>query len=484
MPSDNVGAMPEREEGHLIRVLGLVTALILCGLIARPASAQLRASPADSTLTRSILSELVGIRSVSGTRETVEASNAIVRRLRAAGFSEQDAFVAGKSDSVGNVVVRLRGRGLGKPILLMAHLDVVPALREDWSTDPFVMTEKDGWWYGRGTIDNKEGVATIVANMIRWKRDKFVPDRDIVGVMTGDEETVSDQIEWFASGEGRPMIGDPEFAINFDAGGGTIYGGRDAMLGVQTSEKIYVTYKLTVRNAGGHSSQPRTDNAIYALSRALLRLAAYRFPIEVSDAARLSLQRSTTFETDSIAGLMRLVARQPIDTAAATRLTAITRFNAQLRTTCVATRLTGGHADNALPQLAQATVNCRLLPGTDTSIVIRALRQAVADTAVDVSQAQPGTLSPPSPLKPEILNAVDQIGKRFWKGVVVVPMMSSGATDAMYVRTVGIPVYGISGIFTEPDESRAHGRDERVEIKRFYEGIEFAKLVVERLSKR
>lgn len=421
---------------------------------------------------------------MSGTRETKDAANALVRRLRAAGFSEQDAFVAGKSDSVGNVVVRLRGRGLGKPILLMAHLDVVPALREDWSTDPFVMTEKDGWWYGRGTIDNKEGVTTIVANMIRWKRDKFVPDRDIVGVMTGDEETLSDQIEWFASGEGRRMIGDPEFAINFDAGGGTIYGGRDAMLGVQTSEKIYVTYKLTVRNAGGHSSQPRTDNAIYALSRALSRLAAHRFPIEVSDAGRLSLQRSAAFEADSIAGLMRRVAQQPIDTAAATRLTAITRFNAQLRTTCVATRLTGGHADNALPQLAQATVNCRLLPGTDTSVVIRELRRAVADTAVEVSQAQPGTLSPPSPLKPEILNAVDQIGKRFWRDVVVVPVMSSGATDAMYVRTMGIPVYGISGIFTEPDESRAHGRDERVEIKRFYEGVEFAKLVVERLSKK
>ena len=456
----------------------------MCATIAAPAAAQLRPSPTDSALARSILGELVGIRSVSGTRETVDASNAIVKSLRAAGFSEQDAFVAGNPDSVGNVVVRLRGRGLGKPILLMAHLDVVPALREDWTTDPFVMTEKDGWWYGRGTIDNKEGVTTIVANMMRWKRDKFVPDRDIIGVMTGDEETLSDQIEWFMSGEGRRLIGDPEFAINFDAGGGTIYGGRDAMLGVQTSEKIYVTYRLTVRNAGGHSSQPRSDNAIYALAGALSRLAAHRFPIEVSDAARLALERSAPFEVDSIARLMRLVARRPMDTAAATRLTAITRFNAQLRTTCVATRLTGGHADNALPQLAQATVNCRLLPGSDTAVVIRTLRQAIADTAVEVTQAQPGTLSPPSPLKPEILSAVDEIGKRFWRGVVVVPVMSSGATDAMYVRTVGIPVYGISGIFTEPDESRAHGRDERVEIRRFYEGVEFAKLVVERLSKR
>jgi acetylornithine deacetylase/succinyl-diaminopimelate desuccinylase-like protein len=462
----------------------LINVFVLSVVLAQPASAQSRTSPADSLLARSILAELVGIRSVSSTRATVDAANTIVRRLRAAGFSEQDAFVAAKADTVGNVVARLRGRGLAPPVLLMAHLDVVPALREDWSTDPFVMTERDGWWYGRGTIDNKEGVTTIVTNLIRWKRDGFVRDRDIVAVLTGDEETTSDQIEWFATGEGRRLIGDPEFAINFDAGGGTIYNGREAVLGVQTSEKLYVTYRMTVRNAGGHSSQPRSDNAIYALARALSRLSSHRFPIEVSATARLALERSAPFEADSIARLMRLVARQPMDTAAATKLTQITRFNAQLRTTCVATRLTGGHADNALPQLAQATVNCRVLPGTDTAVVIRALREVVSDTAVEVAQAQPATVSPPSPLKPAILQAVESVGARFWPGVVVVPVMSSGATDGMYVRKAGIPVYGIGGIFTEPNESRAHGRDERVEIRRFYEGLEFAKTVVERLAKR
>ncbi|MEX2110306.1 MAG: M20/M25/M40 family metallo-hydrolase [Gemmatimonadaceae bacterium] len=456
----------------------------LSALVAQTGSAQLRASPADSLLARSILAELVGIRSVSSTRATVDAANALVRRLRTAGFSEQDAFVAGKVDTIGNVVARLRGRGLAPPVLLMAHLDVVPALREDWSTDPFVMTERDGWWYGRGTIDNKEGVTTIVTNLIRWKRDGFVPDRDIVAVLTGDEETTSDQIEWFASGEGRRLIGDPEFAINFDAGGGTIYNGREAVLGVQTSEKLYVTYRMTVRNAGGHSSQPRTDNAIYTLARALSRLASHRLPIEVSATARLALERSAPFEADTIARLMRLVARQPMDTTAATKLTEITRFNAQLRTTCVATRLTGGHADNALPQLAQATVNCRVLPGTDTAVIIRALREVVSDNAVEFAEAQPATVSPPSPLKPAILQAVESVGTRFWPGVVVVPVMSSGATDGMYVRKAGIPVYGIGGIFTEPNESRAHGRDERVEIRRFYEGLEFAKSVVERLARR
>lgn len=457
---------------------------VLSIVFVQTASAQLRTSPADSLLARSILAELVGIRSVSSTRATVDAANALVRRLRAAGFSEQDAFVAGKVDTIGNVVARLRGRGVAPPILLMAHLDVVPALREDWSTDPFVMTERDGWWYGRGTIDNKEGVTTIVTNLIRWKRDGFILDRDIVAVLTGDEETTSDQIEWFASGEGRRLIGDPEFAINLDAGGGTIYNTREAVLGVQTSEKLYVTYRMTVRNAGGHSSQPRTDNAIYTLARALSRLSSHRFPVELSSTARLALERSAPFEADSIARLMRLVARQPMDTAAATKLTEITRFNAQLRTTCVATRLTGGHADNALPQLAQATVNCRVLPGTDAALVIRTLREVVADTEVEIAEAQPATVSPPSPLKPAILQAVESVGTQFWPGVVVVPVMSSGATDGMYVRKAGIPVYGIGGIFTEPNESRAHGRDERVEIRRFYEGLEFAKAVVERLAKR
>jgi acetylornithine deacetylase/succinyl-diaminopimelate desuccinylase-like protein len=462
----------------------VVKVFFLAILVAQNASAQARMSPGDSLLARSILAELVGIKSVSGSRATVDAAKAVVRRLHAAGFSEQDAFIAANVDTIGNVVARLRGRGLAPPILLMAHLDVVPALREDWSTDPFVMTERDGWWYGRGTIDNKEGVTTIVTNLIRWKRDGFIPDRDIVGVLTGDEETASDQIAWFATGEGRRLIGDPEFAINFDAGGGTIYNGREAVLEIQTSEKIYLSYHMTVRNAGGHSSQPRPDNAIYTLARALSRLSSHRFPIEVSTTARLALERSAPFEVDSIAQLMRRVARQPIDLAAAERLTAITRFNAQLRTTCVATRLAGGHADNALPQLAQATVNCRVLPGFDTAAVARALRQAVADTSVEITEVRPATVSPPSPLRPFILNAVEEVGRRFWPGVIVVPVMGSGATDGLYIRNAGIPVYGIGGIFTQPDEARAHGRDERVEIRRFYEGLEFAKAVVERLANR
>lgn len=460
----------------------IVSFLMLTVTVAAQASAQARTSPADSALARSIMTELIGIKSVSGSRETVTAAKAVVGRLRAAGFSEADAYVTGPSDTIGDVFARLRGKSKAKPILLIAHLDVVPALREDWSTDPFVLTEKDGWWYGRGTSDNKDGVTTIVTNLVRWKRAGFVPERDIIAVITADEETLGDQIQWFATGGGRKMIGDPELAINFDAGGGDIYNGRPAVLDVQTSEKVYVTYKLTVRNAGGHSSQPRADNAIYSLARALTRLSTFRFPIEVNPTTRLALQRSAAFEPDSIALLMRAVAKEPMDKTAAERLTAITRFNAELRTTCVATRLFGGHADNALPQMAEATVNCRVMPGTDTATVVRALRSAIADSVVAISEAQGATLSPPSPFTPRLLSTVEKVTARFWPGVVVVPVMSAGATDGLFVRNAGIPVYGIAGIFTDPNESRAHGRDERMKIRRFYDGLEFAKVFLETIA--
>ncbi len=457
-----------------------LASFVLLTLTSAPSlAAQTRTSPADSALAHSIMTELVAIRSVSGTKETVTASQAIVARLRTAGFSEADAFVAGTADSIGNVVARLRGKSAQSPVLLMAHLDVVPALREDWSTDPFTLTETGGWWYARGVSDNKAGVVTIVANLIRWKKAGYVPDRDIIAVLTGDEETLGDQINWFAKGEGRRHIGNPGIALNFDTGGGTIYGGRPAVMSVQTSEKVYVSYRLTVRNQGGHSAQPRPDNAIYSLARALTRLAAFSFPVEITPATRLTLQRSAEFEVDSVARLMRSVAAGRMDTVAARRLTALTRFNSMLRTTCVATRLTGGHADNALPQMAQATVNCRMMPGTDTSIVVRALKTVVADPTVDFTQVEPATLSPPSPMTPQLLSTFERVSTRFWPGVIIVPSMSSGATDGAFVRNAGIPVYGLTGIFSEPGDSRSHGRDERIEIRRFYEGLEFGKAIVE-----
>ncbi|MGK2963035.1 MAG: M20/M25/M40 family metallo-hydrolase [Gemmatimonadaceae bacterium] len=460
-----------------LRAIAVLPALVVT---ATASSAQVRISPADSALARSIMAELVAIPSVSGTRGTVTAAQAVVARLRAAGFSEADAFVTGEVDSIGGVVARLRGRTQGKPILLMGHLDVVPAAREDWTTDPFTLTEKDGFWYGRGVIDNKDAVTAIVTNFIRWKRGGYVPERDIVAVITGDEETSGNQSRWFASGEGRRHIGDPLLAGNLDVGGGWITDNGQAILNVQTAEKVYMSYRLTVRNRGGHSASPRSDNAIYSLASALTRIAAFKFPVEVTPTTRITLERSAAVVPDSIARLLRAVASEPVDTAAATRLAAIGGFN-WLRTTCVATRLSAGHADNALPQTAQATVNCRIMPGTDTASVAGALRAVVADTSVNFEEVQPASLSPASPLTPELLNLFERVASRFWPGVVVIPEMSSGATDGAFMRAAGIPVYGISGIFIG-SETGAHGRDERVDIARFYKGLEYGKAIAEALA--
>lgn len=461
----------------------LLFSLIACIASGHNLAAQERPAATDTALVRSLMKELIGIKSVSGSRETVTAARAMVDRLRAAGFAESDAYVTGTSDSVGNIVARLRGKTRGPGLLLIAHLDVVPALREDWTTDPFVLTEKDGWWYGRGTGDDKAGVATIIANFIGWRRAGYVPEHDIVAVITGDEETLSNEIAWFASGAGRKHIGDPALVLNFDAGGGTIYNGRSAAFTVQTAEKVYVSYRLTVRNPGGHSSRPRADNAIYSLARALVNLSAFTFPLATNATTRLSLQRGAAFEPDSIGRLMRAVAMEPMDTVAANRLTKITRFNAQLRTTCVATRLAGGHADNALPQLAQATVNCRMMPGSDTATVVRTLKTVVNDSSVVFAEVKPATLSEASPLPQKLLSTFENVASRFWPGVVVVPAMESGATDGLHLRNAGIPVYGVMAVFSEPAESRAHGRDERIEIRRLYDAVAFSKALVEAMAR-
>jgi acetylornithine deacetylase/succinyl-diaminopimelate desuccinylase-like protein len=462
-------------------VFRLLLPAVFLHMAASLAPAQQHIPPADSALAHEIFRDLIALRSISESPGTIEAAEMLVRRLRAAGFTAEDALVLQATPGTGSVVARLRGSGSAAPVLLMAHLDVVPAERTDWTTDPFELVERDGWWYGRGTIDNKAAATHLVTNFIRWKRDGFVPQRDLILVITGDEETTSGAIQWLARADGRAHIGDPAYALNFDAGGGMVYGGRDALLGVQTSEKIYLSYRLTVRNPGGHSSLPRSDNAIYSLTRALNRIADHRFPIELNETTRLGLERGAAFEPPEIAAVMRAVAADGRD-GAADRLTKIPRFNAMLRTTCVATRLSAGHADNALPQTAEAIVNCRLLPGSDTAAIGATLRAVIADPEVRMEPLRNATTTGASPWDPAIVRPIETVAERFWPGVVVVPRMSTGATDGAYVRNAGIAVYGASGIFTDPDESRAHGRDERIEIRRFYEGLEYAKALVEELT--
>ncbi|CAN5129560.1 M20/M25/M40 family metallo-hydrolase [soil metagenome] len=439
---------------------------------------------ADSTLAADILRQLVAIRTVSSSPATVEAAQALVARLHAAGYSEEEALVTGPHDSAGNLVVRLRGRSNDSPLLLLAHLDVVDALASDWSTDPFTLTEKDGWWYGRGTTDNKTGVAVAVANLIRWKQEGFVPARDIVFIATADEETGSESIKWFMTGDGWRYVGEPEYALNLDVGGGAIVDDREVMLFVQTSEKIYASFMLEVSNPGGHSSQPRADNAIYTLARALGRIEEHRFPVELTEATRLYLERMSEFQPDStVAAAMRAVALNPADTAAAELVTRVPVYNASIRTTCVPTRLQAGHADNALPQSARATVNCRLIPGNDPDEMPDVLGGIIADTSVQIAAIGNQTTSPPSPVDPEIFAVIERLADEFWPGVRVIPSMSTGGTDGLYVRTEGIRVYGTDAVFERLGDSRAHGRDERIEIRRFRDNVAWWKRLVEELSR-
>lgn len=466
--------MADARRAALTAMAALAAALAM----AAPARAQEALAPADSLLAAEIFEEMIEIPSVSGTAAAQTILETTAARLREAGIDTQ----IGGPDSAQVLVARLEGAGARPPLLMLAHLDVVPALREDWSTDPFTLVEQDGWWYGRGTDDNKAGAAILVLNLIRAKREGFVPDRDWIVALTSDEETNSDAIQWLV-GEGREWIGEPELALNTDSGGGIVKDGGEAMFEVQASEKVYLTFVLEVTDRGGHSSRPTPDNAIHALAHGLARLAEYRFPVSLNEVTRGFFERSAAFEDPAVAADMRAVAAEPPDSAAAARLSESPFFNALLRTTCVATRLEAGHADNALPQTARATVNCRILPGEPIDAVESTLNEVLADPRIRVARKREPTESPPSPLRPEIVEPIEAIVEEMWPGVTIVPVMSTGATDGLYVRNAGIPVYGVAALFGDPEDARAHGRDERVEIARFYEALEFWNRLAWRLSR-
>ncbi|MGH7628453.1 MAG: M20/M25/M40 family metallo-hydrolase [Gemmatimonadales bacterium] len=442
-------------------------ALALALALAPGVSAQ---APEDSVLRRDLLRELVEINTSDSAGRTREAADAMARHLVAAGFPAADVQVVGHAPRYQNLVARYRGSGAGKPILLMAHIDVVDARREDWSFEPYEFRELDGWYYGRGTADNKAGAAMLVANFIRLKREDFVPDRDLIVVLTADEETAGDAIAWLV--EQRRDLVDAEYALNTDGGGGELLDARPATFTVQTAEKVYLSFQLEVRNKGGHSSVPPRDNAIYRLSEGLARLSRFAFPVRLNETTRAFLLRSAAGRPAAEAADMRAVARRG-DLRAARRLSTQPYGNALLRTTCVATRLSGGHADNALPQVARATVNCRMLPDHAPDSVEAALRRVLADSGIALARINQPRPSPPSPLRDDVMAPVEQLVAEMWPGAAVVPEMSMGATDGLFTRNAGIPTYGVSAIFDDPNDVRAHGRDERVGVKAYHEAAEF-----------
>jgi acetylornithine deacetylase/succinyl-diaminopimelate desuccinylase-like protein len=380
--------------------------------------------------------------------------------------------------------VRYRGTGALKPILLLAHTDVVEANREDWTTDPFQFIEKDGYFYGRGTADDKAQAAVWIANLMRYKREGFKPARDIVVALTADEEGGGpyNGVIWLLKNK-RELI-DADLCLN-EGGGGVMVAGKKLANNIQVSEKSYADFKFEVHNKGGHSSVPLPDNAIYRLATALERLSRFSFPLKTDEVTRAYFGQMAKAEDGALKDdLVKIAAGSPeASRDAMQRVASISpRWNSMLRTTCVATELAGGHALNALPQIATANVNCRIFPGESVESVQKALRLAVGDDQVAIHVDGEVGVGPASPLRPDVLQAVARWSDTMWPGVVTIPVMSTGATDGRYLRVAGIPTYGVSGFFGDRDDVRAHGRDERMNVNSFYEGQAFLYELVKELS--
>ena len=428
---------------------------------------------------RDVLTEAVNTNTAASNGSTTALANKLRVRLLAAGYPASDIHIVGSDPKNRNLIVRLRGQASGKkPILLAAHLDVVEAKKADWTADPFVLRMENGYFMGRGADDDKSGVTTLITNFIRWKREGWVPSRDIIGFFSADEETTAKKgIIWTLAHE-RPLI-DAEYALNTDGGGVELANEQPRAFSIEASEKVFVSFRFESTNPGGHSSRPRPDNAIYALAHALTRLEQYTFPVKLNEVSRSQLERSASLQKPDTAADMRLVAAgyangnpDAASQAAMTRLSRDPTFNALFRTTCVATMLDGGHADNALPQRARATVNCRMLPNDPPAEVERTLKRLAGDS-VTVGAIDPPVPSDASPLRPELMSVLDRLAAKYYPGAPVIPTMALGASDGLYMRNAGIPTYSVSASASVDGESNDHGLNEKVRVKSIYDATAF-----------
>jgi acetylornithine deacetylase/succinyl-diaminopimelate desuccinylase-like protein len=453
------------------------------------------AIPAPEEATRrlavDIFRQLIQINTTDSAGSVTAAAEAMAQRFREAGFPSSDIQVMGPSsnDRKKNVVVRLHGSGKHKPVLLIGHLDVVEARREDWTTDPFQFVEKDGYYYGRGTSDMKDGDAIMSATLIRMKKEEYVPSRDIILAMTADEEGgTSNGVDWLLKNH-RELV-DAEFVLNHDGGGVLADRGKPLMMEVNATEKLYGDFVLSTTNPGGHSSLPRLENAIYELANALTRIEHYQFPFELNPITRAYYERQITMTTTTPqrAADLKAMLKNPPDLDAVARLSKDPLDNSTMHTTCVATRLSGGHANNALPQMAQANINCRIEPGHS----LEEIRLTLEKLAVDPKLTHPtikvqfrentGVLMdhgsdrhsyvPPAPRR-EVFDPLEKIVAQMWPGIPVVPNMSTGASDGVYTNAAGMPTYAISGEQYDRDDIRAHGKDERMGVDAFARGVDF-----------
>jgi acetylornithine deacetylase/succinyl-diaminopimelate desuccinylase-like protein len=447
-----------------------------------PAFAPAQVDPATRQLSHDIFKELIEINTTDSVGNVTTAAEAMAKRFRDAGFPASDIHILGPNDRKKNMVVRLHGVGKQKPVLLIGHLDVVEARREDWTTDPFQFIEKDGFYYGRGTQDMKDGDAIMVTTLIRMKKEGYQPDRDIILALTADEEGGSSNgVDWLIKNH-RDLI-DAEFVLNPDGGGITTENGKPVMMEVDATEKLYADYQLSVTNPGGHSSLPTPDNAIYHLANGLVRLEHYEFPVDLNNVTRAYYERMSQVETGQRAADMKALLKTPPDPAAVERLSKDPIDHSKMRTTCVATRLDAGHANNALPQMARANVNCRIAPGHSSEEIRLKLVEILADPKITVrytgaiggvtdhgSNVQ--AYAPPA-LRPGVFQPLERIANEVWPGMPIVPTMATGASDAIYTNAAGMPTYGISGTAIDRHDVRAHGQDERLGVESFYTGVDF-----------
>lgn len=465
----------------------LIASVLAGSLWSCAALAELPPAPeppdAVKNLAHDILKGLIETNSTHANGSTGLAEQMVVR-LHSAGFAADELTLLAPPDhpTKGNLVIRLKGAGKGKPLLFIGHLDVVEAKPEDWTVDPFQLTAKDGYFYGRGTQDMKDDVATLETSLIRLKGEGFVPDRDIIVAFTADEEAEGDAngVDWLLKTH-RDLI-DAGMAINPDAGGGVSSGDRRLYMGVETSEKVFVTFGLEVTNKGGHSSLPEPDNAIYRLAAGLGRIAKLNFPVRLSATTRAYFAEMAKLEQGQARQDMLAMTRPVPSPAAIKRLESNIFYNAALHTTCVATMITGGHAENALPQRAKATIQCRMLPDDRQDAVQAVLTKALADPAIKISVITPALPGPESVADAKLLGKLQSVVNSMWPTVPVVPDMDSGASDSKFTRAAGIPSFGITGMFIDMDDVRAHGRDERILIDNFYQDVEFTYRLMKSLS--
>jgi acetylornithine deacetylase/succinyl-diaminopimelate desuccinylase-like protein len=468
-----------------------VAGLALCIAAGQPSPVSAQAalpttSQADRDQARAIFKELIEINTTDTALGNVTTgSTAMQKRFLDAGFPAEDVHLLGPDARKMNLVVRYRAAGAPteKPVVFLCHMDVVEALRADWSTDPFQFVEKDGYYYGRGTQDMKDSDAALVATFLRLHHEGYKPKRDLILALTADEEGGKfNGADWLVRNH-RDLV-DAAYVINPDSGGVELDHGRAVVADVEATEKVYSDFQITATNRGGHSSVPRPDNAIYELTSALNKLASYSFPFELNEVTRTYFTNLAGQETGETKTDIQAILASPPDLAAAARLSASeSSFNSNLRTTCVATRLLAGHANNALPQTAQANVNCRIFPGHSPEEIRKQLAGIFGDPkltvkyvsdagAVSVTAPERKAMAPPAPIK-EVFEPLTRLTQAIWPGTPVTPVMENGASDSIYFAQAGIPCYGYSAIALERDDDRAHGQDERLPIDSYWKSLDF-----------